>query len=68
MVPDPLRMVVFDGGEADEVAQQSPVLESEAFRSVLYMANGSDVQVWWYGKLMTEEREPPSAGVGHASL
>ncbi|KAG9042072.1 hypothetical protein FS837_011369 [Tulasnella sp. UAMH 9824] len=53
----PLRMVIFDGEEAAEVAQQSAILESETFRSLLHTATASDIQVWWYGKLMTGSQD-----------
>ncbi|KAG8922368.1 hypothetical protein FRC01_014129 [Tulasnella sp. 417] len=67
MSPDPLRTVVFYGREAEEVAQRSPFLRSETFRTLLDMASASDMQVWWYGKLMTGSEGPDSTSQGRVS-
>ncbi|KAG8952742.1 hypothetical protein FRC04_003665 [Tulasnella sp. 424] len=53
MSVETLRAIIFDGLRSG--AQQPPIINSETFRRLIHFSNESNIEVWWYGALMTEE-------------
>ncbi|KAG8952743.1 hypothetical protein FRC04_003666 [Tulasnella sp. 424] len=53
MSVETLRAIIFDG--LGSGAQQPPIINPDIFRRLLHFSKESNIEVWWYGELMTAE-------------